>query len=180
MVNFIPVLCDGSTDKSVTEQEVIFVVFVDPEANRPVMKFSHIAAPEKSQDARGLKNAIVSGFKEHGLESALGKMVFLSSDGASVNSGAKSGLIRLFQEEYPWISFIWCFSHRLELSLKDALKEFIEPVETSLRHLYYLYNNSSKKASRTEKPTQRTRRTIRNVWCRSEASERYRYEVDRS
>ena len=120
-------------------------MFVDPKANRPVMKFFHIAAPEKSQDARGLKNAIVSAFKEHGLESALGKMVLLSSDGASVNSGAKSGLIRLFQEEYPWISFIWCFSHRLELSLNDALKEFIEPVETSLRHLYYLYNISSKK-----------------------------------
>ena len=145
IVHFISILCDGSTDKSVTEQEVIFVIFVDPEKNLPVMKFFEVAAPENSQDAIGLKSAIISAFQRQGLEFVIERMVFLSSDGASVNSGSKSGLIRLFQENYPWISFIWCFSHRLELAIKDALKDFIEPVETSLRHLYYLYTKSSKK-----------------------------------
>ena len=72
-------------------------------------------------------------------------MVFLGSDGASVNSIKNSGLIKLFQEELPWSSFIWCFSHRLELALKDALNEFMEPVEKSLMHLFYLYKKSSKK-----------------------------------
>ena len=72
-------------------------------------------------------------------------MVFLSSDGASVNSGKKSGLIRMFQEDYEWICFTWCFSHRLKLALKDSLKEFFDPVDETLRHLYYLYKNSSKK-----------------------------------
>ena len=62
-------------------------------------------------------------------ESVLSKIVFLFSDGASVN-GKDSGLIRLLQEDFPWISFIWCFTHRLELALKDALKEFIKPVDT--------------------------------------------------
>ena len=42
-------------------------------------------------------------------------------------------------------SLFWCFSHRLELALKDALKEFIEPVDTSLMHLFYLYKKLSKK-----------------------------------
>ena len=31
LVNFIAVLCDGSTDNSVTEQEILYVIFVDPE-----------------------------------------------------------------------------------------------------------------------------------------------------
>ena len=48
------------------------------------------------------------------------------------------------QEDFPWISFIWCFSHRLELALKHALKEFNEPVDTSLIHLFYLHKKSSK------------------------------------
>ena len=48
-------------------------------------------------------------------------------------------------EDFPWISFIWCFSHQFELALKDALKEFIKPVATSLIHLFYLYKKSSKK-----------------------------------
>ena len=31
------------------------------------------------------------------------------------------------------------------MALKDALKEFIEPVDTSLMHLFYLYKKLSKK-----------------------------------
>ena len=123
----------------------IFVIFDDPETNLSVMKFFEVAAPEDSQDAAGLKEAIILSFKKHDLESVTKKLVFLSSDGASVNCGSKSGLIRLFQETQPWVSFIWCFSHRLELAIKDALNEFLEPVDTSLLHLYYLYTKSSKR-----------------------------------
>ena len=41
--------------------------------------------------------------KKKNLESVLDKMVFLSSDGASVNSGKKSGMIHMFQEDYEWM-----------------------------------------------------------------------------
>ena len=140
MVNFIAILCDGSTDNSVIEQEVLYVIFTDPEISKPTMKFFVVVAPADSQDAPGLKNAIFATFHKHSLESVLSKIVFLSSDGASVNS-----YYRLLQEDFPWISFIWCFSHRLELALKDAMKDFIEPVDTSLMHLFYLYKKSSKK-----------------------------------
>ena len=95
--------------------------------------------------APGLKNAIFATFHKHSLESVLIKIVFLSSDGHSVNSSKDSGLIKLLQEDFPWISFIWCFHHRLELALKDVLKEFVEPIDTSLVYLLYLYKKSSKK-----------------------------------
>ena len=144
-VNFLAILCDGSTDKSITEQEVVYVIFADPETCKPTMKFFQVISTADSQDAPGLKQGIIDTFKNFSLECVLAKIVFLSSDGASVNCGKHSGLIRLFQEEYPWMSFIWCFSHRLELALKDALKEFMEPVDVTLRHLYYMYTNSSKK-----------------------------------
>ena len=103
------------------------------------MKFFEVVAPTDSQNAPGLKNAYFATFHKLSLESVLSKIVFLSSDGASVNSSKDSDLIRLLQEDFPWIFFIWCFIHRLELALKDALKEFIEPVDTSLMHLFYLY-----------------------------------------
>ena len=54
-------------------------------------------------------------------------------------------MIKLLEEEYPSISFIWCFSYRLEVALKDALKEYMEPVDKLLTNLYYLYTKSSKK-----------------------------------
>ena len=137
--------CTESTDKSITKQEVIYAIYVDlPDTNLPVMNFFEIAAPENRQDAPDLKEAIISAFSRHGLDSEL-KMVFLLSNGASVNSGSNSRLIRLFQEDYPWLAFVWCFSNRLELSLKDAFLEFLEPVNTSYTHLFYIYSNSSKK-----------------------------------
>ena len=83
-------------------------------------------------------------FKENSLELALEKIV-LSSDGASVKCGKNSGVIKLLEEEYPGISFNWCFSHRLELALKHALKEYMEPVDKILTHVYYLYTKSPKK-----------------------------------
>lgn len=83
--NFVAILCDGSTDASVTEQEVIYVVFVDPETGKPTLTFFEVVAPSENQAAHGLKEAIVDAFKRNSLESVVEKIVFLSSDGASVN-----------------------------------------------------------------------------------------------
>ena len=62
--------------------------------------------PYDSQDVPELKDAITATFKKHSLESILEKTVLLGSDGASVNSRKNSGLIKIFQEELPWLSFI--------------------------------------------------------------------------
>ena len=70
LVNFIAILCDGSTDNSVIEQEVLYVIFTDPETFKPTMKFFEVVATADSQDAPGLKNAIFATFHEHSLESA--------------------------------------------------------------------------------------------------------------
>ena len=68
-----------------------------------------------------------------------------SLNGVPVNRGKISGLIPLFQEDHSWVYFIWCFSHHLEVALKDTLKEFLTPVDKSLHRLYYFYQKSSKK-----------------------------------
>ena len=40
----------------------------------------------------------------------------------------------------------WCLAHRLELSLKDALKDtFFSTIDEILLQVYYLYENSPKK-----------------------------------
>ena len=138
-------LCDGSTNHSMTEQEVVSIAYCNPKIFESCSKYSHLGSPKDSQDAPGLKQCIFDTFKEDKVGDLIPKIKFLSSDGASVNSGKHSGLIRLIQEEFPWVSFIWCFSHCLELALKDSLKSFIDPVDESLLHLFYLYKNSSKK-----------------------------------
>ena len=50
-----------------------------------------------------------------------GKLIDLWCDGASVNLGARA-LKGLVKEERLWIVVVWCFAYRLELAIKDALK----------------------------------------------------------
>lgn len=47
------------------------------------------------------------------------KLIGMGCDGAS---GSASGLKGLLTEAMPWIVVFWCLAHRLELALKDALK----------------------------------------------------------
>ena len=62
LVNFIIILCDGSTDNSIIEQEVLYVIFTDPETFKPTMKFFEVVPPADSQDVPGLKKAIFQHF----------------------------------------------------------------------------------------------------------------------
>ena len=68
LVNFITVLCYGLTDNSVTAQEVLYIIFVDPETFKPTIKFLEVVMPSNSQDTLGLKDAITATPKKHSLE----------------------------------------------------------------------------------------------------------------
>ena len=144
-VNFIAILCDGTTDTSITEEEVIYIFFIDPYTMKPTLSFFECLRLEDSQDVNGIFHAIKAPFEKHNLLSLLEKLIFFSSDGAPVNSGKNLGLVSLFLGQNEWVTFIWCFSYCLKLALKDALKEYTSPVDKSLTHLFYLYKNSSKK-----------------------------------
>ena len=59
------------------------------------MKFFQVASPSYNQNAPGFKQAIFAIFRKNMLELVLTKIVFLVSDGASVNCCKDSRLIRL-------------------------------------------------------------------------------------
>ena len=144
-VNFITVLCDGATDVAIIEKECIFILFLDPDNFSPSMTFFSLK-DVPSQDAEGIESAIRDAFTENGLSHLLFRMVFFSSDGASVNSGLKHGLIAQFHKNgLIWVLFIWCLSHRLELALKDSLSDAMSDINEVLTFLFYLYKKSSKK-----------------------------------
>ena len=93
--HFIAILCDGSIDNSSTQQEVLYVIYTDLETFKPAVKFFEVAAPSYNQDVPVFKQATFTIFRENMLEMVLKKIVFLASDGASVNFGKDSQLIRL-------------------------------------------------------------------------------------
>ena len=79
------------------------------------------------------------------LEAWKTKTIGLGCDGTNANIGDR-GLKGLLQREVPWVCVFWCLSHRLELSLKDALKStFFDTIDDLLLRMYYLYEKSPKK-----------------------------------
>ena len=51
------------------------------------------------------------------------KLVSLTTDGASVNPERILGLMTRFASERDWLVQIHCINHRVELAIKDALKD---------------------------------------------------------
>ena len=68
----------------------------------------------------------------------------------------------------PWIVVFWCFAHRLELALNDALRTtYFSKVEELLLRLYYFYEKSPKKCRELNVVTELTRRresTTPSLW----------------
>ena len=78
------------------------------------------------------------------------KMIGLGCDGCSANMGRR-GLRGLLQQRLPWVVVFWCLAHRLELSLKDALKNtFFSSVDELLLQVYFVFEKSPKKCRKLQ------------------------------
>lgn len=144
---FVTVLSDGSTDSSITEQEMFFVRTCN--SGRVLVSFAGIKQVEKG-NAEGIYNAL-----KHAIASSdylatpwnnfTSKLVGLGCDGAAVMLGQKKGLVALLKKDQPALVEVHCFAHKLELSFKDAVKKltlYEKTVATLLMGLYYFYRNS--------------------------------------
>ena len=82
-VNFIAILVDGTTDRAVKEQEVLYIMFVDADKHKPCLaSFELLEMDVFDQSAEGLRDAIKASFKRNKLSNLLDKIIYLSADGA--------------------------------------------------------------------------------------------------
>ena len=66
-------------------------------------------------------------------------LLLVGTVGASANI-AVAGMKGLVEKELPWVFWMWCLAHRLELAVQDALKHTtFDRIEEMLLRLYYLY-----------------------------------------
>ena len=116
--HFFSLQADGSTDCATIEDEMYLCLFFDSNGvdGRVHVRdvFFAVRQPEAT-DAQGLYACLEGVFQYMGIDNSFG------SDGAGVNMAA-GGLQGYLEAEVPWVVVFWCLAHRLELSLKDALK----------------------------------------------------------
>ena len=101
-------------------------------------------------DASSLKKGIDSIF-ENGpfkIDDYRTKLISATADGASVNFGKKSGFLTQLSTDRGWLLKIHCANHRIELAVKDSIKETtFDDVDKFYNALKSFLKNSGKTKS---------------------------------
>ena len=156
--NYFTCLNDGSTDSSITEQEIIDVLYLKDEV--PTVRYLSIETLNVV-NAPGIVASIEDAFKRVSCKDFMDELVGINVDGASVNLGRHKGVGTLLKEKSPWIQVIHCFNHRVELALKDAFRTTsFEEVDSMLCKLYCLYQRSPKRLSELRELSQAFDKTV--------------------
>ena len=137
---FIAVLGDGSTDRSVAEQEAVFIRYLS--AGTPVTRFVALVELDDGTADRVFKG-INDGLDLVGVDmkTQKAKVVNINIDGASVNMGKYNGVAVKVQTRLgSHVTKVHCIKHQLELAILDIRKyhPYLGIFETTVRVSFYI------------------------------------------
>lgn len=140
---FFSIAMDGSTDKSGSEQESMYLRTCN---NGQINTYFLTIGTPKSTSSEDLHTFVKAKFKTTGLEKHKEKFVGIGSDGANNMIGVKTGLTTRLKKDFKEMVSVHCHAHRLELAFKDAIKglKVYDRVITLLLGLYYMYHRNGK------------------------------------
>jgi hypothetical protein len=145
-------IVDGSTSVGLIHYVTVLIQTLEKE--RPVVYFYKLIEMGLDSTAQGLMDSLEESFKkEH--KDIIGffknNLVGLGADGASVNFGNKGGfIVKLRQFTGNDIYAVWCMPHRMELAVKEAVKnhEVIAKIDEGITALTAYYTRSYKRKAR--------------------------------
>ncbi|KAG5273476.1 hypothetical protein AALO_G00151730 [Alosa alosa] len=145
---FFSIITDGSVDRSVQDQEIIYITFLDN--GLPVNNMVNLVTLQHA-NSQGILDAIISGLPQAGIsiEDLNTRLVGFGCDGASVMIGQKNGVSARLREICGSLVTIWCVAHRLELAALDSMKSI--PILAELKQMIngiYKHYHMSAKANR--------------------------------
>ena len=111
----------------------------------PINKFLTIAElPNGTAD--GVIESFERAMGKVGVNTWKNALVSLGSDGASVYTGVRNGVVAKLRQSIPWLLGIHCIAHNLELAILDGLKEdhLLSSVKEMLQSIYKHYHYSPK------------------------------------
>lgn len=191
------ILTDEVSDVSVSENLVTFIQYFCQETGCVETHFlacQNILESWESANSEAISALILEELEEHdGLN--LSSFTGLTSDGASVMVGKRTGVAARLKKVNPVLLNVHCVCHRLALACTDSNQslKYINNVETLLRQLWQYFENSPKrmaaylkiqaelKSVRLEgkavkRVTKRLKKACRTRWLSFEAAVRAVYE----
>ena len=138
--HYFCVLSNGSTDSSVIEEEIVYLLFL--KSGKPLLKLLS-TEPANNTNAEGIIECIKTAFERIGILDFQKRIMGLNVDDASVNTGVHNSVGVLMQADLLWLQAIHCYNHPLKLAIKDAFKnDNFNEIDETLMTFYYLYRKS--------------------------------------
>ena len=128
-------MADGSTDRSVAEQESVFIRYVS--GGVAVNRFIALVEVENGT-ASGVLQAIDNALSLVGvdMEEQNSKLVNINLDCASVNMGIYNGVAAQIQNRFGFhVTKVHCINHQLELAILDIRRDnsYLDIFESTLK-----------------------------------------------
>ena len=135
-------IVDESTDRSTDKTLIIYVKY----QYAGVSKTKLLAVSElDSADADGIVACIKACLVQHNLD--MTRCVAFASDGASVMTGRKNGVIAKLRALCPIVCAVHCVAHRLQLAIVHASKsvDYFKEFQGVVNSIYKYYHCSAKR-----------------------------------
>jgi hypothetical protein len=144
---FFSIQIDGSIDAGNCEAELFLAIYLNKYHHDGKLhtcnSFVSVRQP-KTGTGEDLFNCLKAAFSYVGIDDWKQKLVGLGCDGAQANISEGNGLHGFLKAVVPWIAVSWCLAHRVELSIRDALKPtYFATVDELLLQIYYTCTNFS-------------------------------------
>ena len=153
---FISILSDGSTDKGILEQEIVYLRYTGDDG-KVQTRLADIVDLTYGH-AQGVTDGIFKALEsvEMPCEILAGKLIGINRDGASVNMGKKAGAVKLIKDRLNDqmdhscennMTVVHCIAHNLELAVCDSKKgcPYLDKFEEILKGIFRFYYYSPRK-----------------------------------
>lgn len=140
--DFISIMADGSTDRSCKEAEIVYLTSVtNGKVSTNYMTLQELSDGRSVTIFTAIQNSL-----ELFSEDWKDKLVACCFDGAAVNLGEYNSVSQKFKAVCDNIISVHCIAHRLELAVGGGVKNnnSVNQLETILKGIYKIYNNSPK------------------------------------
>ncbi|XP_028410502.1 E3 SUMO-protein ligase KIAA1586-like [Dendronephthya gigantea] len=144
----VSILIDESTTVSGISTLIIYLKAQLERSGEAQFLFLDLVELTNGQSAKEVHTALLACLKRHGfdMDYLQEHFVAFTTDGASVLTGKKSGVMELLMNDFPNLITWHCLNHRLELAVEDAISELtgINHFKIFVERLYSIYSQSPK------------------------------------